>query len=293
MKVTEGLQVKDLEDPAGAFEQMVEILCSMTRVGLVHCDFNEFNVLLCDSGNLIAIDFPQMVSVSHANAKMLFERDLNSIIRFFTQKLKYNLATDDMPCWEELLQEIDAVNAVDFELHASGFNNVEKDSAPRQQKPQRKPKRVAASGAQSEVEGDAGAECSDAIREMFVEEVSGASEKGTPSSCGGAVKSTAQLQEESATGSDEVGRGESGTQCCESGTQDHEGDRRGAQEQPDSEGACCPDSVDALVHDLDEGPQSSQVGTPDCDPSIDNTLFLEACTRFLFVPFVTLRHKIV
>lgn len=119
------VQVRDLQDPAGAFDQMVEILCSMTRVGLVHCDFNEFNMLICEDGRLIAIDFPQMVSTSHANAKALFERDLNCIIRFFTQKLKYTLETDEVPRWEDLMQEIDASNTVDVELHASGFNNLE------------------------------------------------------------------------------------------------------------------------------------------------------------------------
>ena len=40
------------------------------RAGLIHGDFNEFNILIRrDSGEPIVIDFPQMVSTSHENAE--------------------------------------------------------------------------------------------------------------------------------------------------------------------------------------------------------------------------------
>ena len=35
--------------------------------GLIHGDFNEFNLLLNDRRKLTLIDFPQMVSVAHRN----------------------------------------------------------------------------------------------------------------------------------------------------------------------------------------------------------------------------------
>jgi hypothetical protein len=49
--------------------------------GLVHCDFNEFNLLIDDDDHLTLIDFPQMVSVTHANAEELFYRDVDCIVR--------------------------------------------------------------------------------------------------------------------------------------------------------------------------------------------------------------------
>lgn len=54
----------------------------MAAKGLVHCDFNEFNLLVGRSDEAITmIDFPQMVSVGHANAQELFDRDVECIVR--------------------------------------------------------------------------------------------------------------------------------------------------------------------------------------------------------------------
>lgn len=38
---------------------------------------------------LTLIDFPQMVSTSHANAAELFDRDIECVARFFHKKLDY------------------------------------------------------------------------------------------------------------------------------------------------------------------------------------------------------------
>ena len=37
--------------------------------GLIHGDFNEFNLLVSDTGVVTVIDFPQMVSTSHTDAE--------------------------------------------------------------------------------------------------------------------------------------------------------------------------------------------------------------------------------
>ncbi len=42
-----------------------------------------------EQGGVTLIDFPQMVSTSHANAEELFDRDIDCVIRFFTKKLGY------------------------------------------------------------------------------------------------------------------------------------------------------------------------------------------------------------
>jgi RIO kinase 2 len=59
----------------------MELISRLAARGLIHCDFNEFNLLIDDEENLTLIDFPQMVSVSHANAEELFDRDVECIIR--------------------------------------------------------------------------------------------------------------------------------------------------------------------------------------------------------------------
>jgi hypothetical protein len=134
-------QVQELGHPAAVFASCMELISRLAAKGLVHCDFNEFNLLIddevcfqlavqlslliaaalicqklrpwlarcmsaccCIGGSCTAytsrknciaspisawllqerltlIDFPQMVSVSHSNAKDLFDRDVQCIIR--------------------------------------------------------------------------------------------------------------------------------------------------------------------------------------------------------------------
>lgn len=117
------MQVRHLDDPGPVCEQMIQIMCDMVCAGLVHCDFNEFNVIISDNDQLTAIDFPQMVSVSHKNAQSLFERDLKCIVRFFEKKMGYYMASDTLPAWDDLLQQVAQHDPVDVALHASGFNH--------------------------------------------------------------------------------------------------------------------------------------------------------------------------
>lgn len=88
------------------------------------------------------IDFPQMVSIRHPNAKELFERDVCCLQRFFAMKLKCvpeDGWDEHVPKWEDLLHqfsnatnevEVDAAESaqerLDTELKASGFSD--KDS---------------------------------------------------------------------------------------------------------------------------------------------------------------------
>jgi RIO-like serine/threonine protein kinase len=60
----------------------MDLIHRLAACGLVHCDFNEFNLLINEEEHLTLIDFPQMVSVSHANARELFERDVDCIVRW-------------------------------------------------------------------------------------------------------------------------------------------------------------------------------------------------------------------
>lgn len=46
----------------------MSIVVRLAEYGLVHCDFNEFNIMISESGKLTMIDFPQMISTSHPNA---------------------------------------------------------------------------------------------------------------------------------------------------------------------------------------------------------------------------------
>jgi len=47
----------------------MELIVKLANHGLIHGDFNEFNLMLDDSDHVTMIDFPQMVSTSHLNAE--------------------------------------------------------------------------------------------------------------------------------------------------------------------------------------------------------------------------------
>ena len=48
----------------------MDMIVRFARVGLIHGDFNEFNILIRrESGDPVVIDFPQMVSTSHKDAE--------------------------------------------------------------------------------------------------------------------------------------------------------------------------------------------------------------------------------
>ena len=94
------------------------------------------------------IDFPQMVSTKHPNAKELYERDVECLKTFFGKKLRCFVEGEEeqfggiMPCWEDLINDEDgeegdvadditlvskAQRRLDKELMASGYS--EEDAA--------------------------------------------------------------------------------------------------------------------------------------------------------------------
>ncbi|XP_058067778.1 uncharacterized protein LOC131217063 isoform X3 [Magnolia sinica] len=81
------VQVKQLENPDTVFDAIVGLVVCFAEHGLIHCDFNEFNIMINDNEEVTMIDFPQMLSVSHRNAQMYFDRDVECIYKFFSKRL--------------------------------------------------------------------------------------------------------------------------------------------------------------------------------------------------------------
>lgn len=112
-----------LEQANEIFDQCIAILRKLAEHGLIHCDFNEFNLLIDENDRHITlIDFPQMVSTGHMNASELLERDINCLIKFFAMKMKY-VPPDESIFHLEDLQLSDI--RIDEEVKASGFEDEE------------------------------------------------------------------------------------------------------------------------------------------------------------------------
>ncbi|XVF56609.1 hypothetical protein PTKIN_Ptkin06aG0134400 [Pterospermum kingtungense] len=132
------VQVKKLQNPETVFETIIDLIVRLAEHGLIHCDFNEFNIMIDDEEKVTMIDFPQMVSVSHRNAQMYFDRDIECIYKFFGKR--FNLSFEE--CSDEIDDsEVDTDDSsrpsfssitktacfLDKELAASGFTRKDQD----------------------------------------------------------------------------------------------------------------------------------------------------------------------
>ncbi|XP_020505559.1 serine/threonine-protein kinase RIO2 [Labrus bergylta] len=117
-------QVHELQDPPALYNEFMELIVKLANHGLIHGDFNEFNLMLDDQDHITMIDFPQMVSTSHANAEWYFDRDVKCIRDFFARR--YNYESELYPTFKDIRRSC----SLDIEVSASGFTkDMERDSA--------------------------------------------------------------------------------------------------------------------------------------------------------------------
>ena len=81
--------VTSIKHPAKVCADLMALIVRLARCGLIHCDFNEFNLMISPDEKVTIIDFPQMVSTSHRNAKMYFDRDVQCIVTYFERKHRF------------------------------------------------------------------------------------------------------------------------------------------------------------------------------------------------------------
>jgi RIO-like serine/threonine protein kinase len=63
-------QIDEVPSPGKLYSQLMDVIVRFAHAGLIHGDYNEFNILIRRStGEPVVIDFPQMVSTSHENAE--------------------------------------------------------------------------------------------------------------------------------------------------------------------------------------------------------------------------------
>lgn len=137
-------QISSVPDPAGLYGELMLLIIRLAKHGLIHGDFNEFNILIkeekkkpdssLESAQVdaqeadvlvltpILIDFPQMVSMEHANAEMYFDRDVACIKRFFQRRFHFS-SDEPGPFFKDAKKTVgaDGVRRLDAAVEASGF----------------------------------------------------------------------------------------------------------------------------------------------------------------------------
>lgn len=127
--------VDSVAEPGKLYAELMDIIVKLAQRGLIHGDFNEFNILIREETTPstteggedkvtvtpILIDFPQTISTNHANAQMYFDRDVNCIKRYFERRFKY-VADEDGPFFAEAVKPVEGETRLDVEVEASGFS---------------------------------------------------------------------------------------------------------------------------------------------------------------------------
>ncbi|KYK59263.1 RIO1 family protein [Drechmeria coniospora] len=126
-------QISAIPDPASLYGDLIALILRLASHGLIHGDFNEFNILIKeetivedgkDSMKLspVVIDFPQMVSMEHQNAEMYFDRDVECIKRFFNRRFHFT-STQHGPFFKDAKKSMvkGGLTRLDASVEASGF----------------------------------------------------------------------------------------------------------------------------------------------------------------------------
>jgi len=98
--------VRSFKQPQLVLERLMRLVVRLARAGIVHGDFNEFNLMILPDEKITLIDFPQIIHLKHLNAKEQFDRDVSSTCNFFRKRM--NIEVEEFPRFEEVLAEIAA-----------------------------------------------------------------------------------------------------------------------------------------------------------------------------------------
>ncbi|GLI72653.1 serine/threonine-protein kinase rio2 [Penicillium ochrochloron] len=137
-------QISKVPHPEALYSELMDIILELARFGLIHGDFNEFNILIKEISDPsgkgkaavdaeesdenvrlepVIIDFPQMVSIDHVNAEMYFDRDVNCIKRYFQRKFHF-VSDAPGPFFTDAKKNFmkNPGKRLDVEVEASGFS---------------------------------------------------------------------------------------------------------------------------------------------------------------------------
>lgn len=125
MELVEGgplCNVHEVNNVETLYDELMDLIVRLANHGVIHGDFNEFNIMIKNDGKPVIIDFPQMVSTEHENAEEYFQRDVNCIRDFFKRRFGY--VSELYPTFQDVSRE----DCIDAEVKASGLmKQMQKD----------------------------------------------------------------------------------------------------------------------------------------------------------------------
>lgn len=164
-------QVDVVENVDQLYDDLMNLIVRLGNAGVIHGDFNEFNIMVTEEAKPVLIDFPQMLSTSHMNAQMYFDRDVNGVREMF--KKKFGFESEDYPKFEDLERD----DVLDVEVSCTGFTKEMEKDLLNEYHPENADSDSDESESDSETEIDANDENLDQYRKAVEDEVKLAEEK--------------------------------------------------------------------------------------------------------------------
>lgn len=158
MSLVDGVPLRAIEeigDSASLYADLIGMIMDLAKVGLIHGDFNEFNVMVeerpaqdshkttkadtklhreseeSQENDLISIipwmiDFPQAISIDHVNADFYFNRDVQCIKDFFERKFHFK-SSESGPTFQDAKNAVASnvktkLSRLDIAVEAAGFS---------------------------------------------------------------------------------------------------------------------------------------------------------------------------
>jgi RIO kinase 2 len=138
-------QLREHSDKEKLYSDLMKFIIKLANHGLIHCDFNEFNIIIINEEargqykeDFIVIDFPQCISIGHTEAEFYFQRDVECIRRFFKKKLGYEpkeqkgmVDTDGYGdgykyAYPDFKRDVERIADLDVQVEASGYSKKKK-----------------------------------------------------------------------------------------------------------------------------------------------------------------------
>ncbi|OHT04349.1 RIO family atypical protein kinase [Tritrichomonas foetus] len=113
--------ISEMEDPSRVFENCIDLAVRLLKIGVVHADFSQFNLIIDDDEKVTLIDFPQCLKHTMPEAEEKFDHDLNELRRFFD--LRFDLKVESIPKFQDFLDQI-----VPRDMSGKSKQNEEEDN---------------------------------------------------------------------------------------------------------------------------------------------------------------------
>ena len=110
-------RVNEINNIEVVYNTLTSLVYKLAEKGLVHGDFNEFNILISKNEKITMIDFTQMISRDHTKAVEYFNRDLKGIKAYFKKKFKLEFEEKD----DFSLESVKRTDFLDVKLDAYGI----------------------------------------------------------------------------------------------------------------------------------------------------------------------------